>query len=350
MNHLSRRVVVKTLGLAAATSAFPFGAAAQSAWPTKPIRIIVPVAAGGIIDLLARNIAESLQPRLNATIVVESRPGADHVIGTQAVAKSEPDGYTWLAASVPFTTTWHLRNKPPFDPLKDFVPVSLLAVSPNVLVVPTTLGVNTFQEFIALGKKRPTGLTYANPGTGSSNHLGTEQLQVATGIPMLGVPYKGQPPAVTDLLTGRVDFMLMSSALVGPHLESGRLKALATVADTRLGAAAGRSDHEGAGPSFHQRGALVRHPDARRHTRRHRRAGAQRDPRRGGDACVPRGAGTLRHHRRTRHGRWRVRRHDPLGIRAVARLVQEGRSREVLSGHHERQEQGLRRAHRSHLS
>jgi tripartite-type tricarboxylate transporter receptor subunit TctC len=234
MRQLPRRTILKALGMSAAASAFPLAASAQSGWPSKPIKIIVPVAAGGIIDLLARNVAEALHPRLNAPIIVDSRPGADHVIGTQAVAKSEPDGYTWLAASVPFTTTWHLRNKPAFDPLKDFVPVSLLAISPNVLVVPATLGINTFQEFIALGKKKDGGFTYANPGTGSSNHLGAEQLHAATGIKMLGVPYKGQPPAITDLLSGRVDFMLMSSALVGPYIESGRLKALATVAGTRL--------------------------------------------------------------------------------------------------------------------
>lgn len=233
MHHFSRRTVLKALGTSA-TSIAPFGLGAQTAWPNKPIKIIVPVAAGGIIDLLSRNLAEALQPRLNATIVVESRPGADHAIGTQAVARAEPDGYTWLCGSVPFTTTWHLRNKPPFDPLKDFVPVSLLATSPNVLVVPATLGINTFEEFIAFGKKKSDGLSYANPGNGSSNHLGTEQLRAATGLRMVGIPYKGQPPAITDLLSGRVDFMLMSSALAPPHIASGKLKPLASIATARL--------------------------------------------------------------------------------------------------------------------
>lgn len=233
MHQFSRRTVLKALGTSAAWVA-PFGLGAQQTWPSKPIKLVVPVAAGGIIDLLSRNLAEALQPRLNATIVVESRPGADHAIGTQAVARAEPDGYTWLCGSVPFTTTWHLRNKPPFDPLKDFVPVSMLATSPNVLVVPSTLGINTFEEFLALGKKRSDGLSYANPGNGSSNHLGTEQLRSATGLRVVGIPYKGQPPAITDLLTGRVDFMLMSSALAPPHIESGKLKALASVASARL--------------------------------------------------------------------------------------------------------------------
>jgi tripartite-type tricarboxylate transporter receptor subunit TctC len=135
---------------------------------------------------------------------------------------------------VPFTTTTHLRTNPPFDPFKEFRPVHNLATSPNVLVVPTSLGVNTLAELLALGKRKSDGLTYANPGNGSSNHLGTEQLRHATGIQMLGVPYKGQPPAITDLLTGRVDFMLMSSSLAPPHIESGKLKALASVAPSRL--------------------------------------------------------------------------------------------------------------------
>jgi tripartite-type tricarboxylate transporter receptor subunit TctC len=233
MNQPSRRLALKTIA-ASAAAASPWFLHAQGAWPNKAIKIVVPVAAGGIIDLVARNLADALSPKLGVPFVIDSRPGADHAIGTQAVARAEPDGYTWLCGSVPFTTTTHLRTSPPFDPFKDFKPVHNLATSPNVLVVPTTLGVNTMAEFLALGKRKSDGLTYANPGTGSSNHLGTEQLRNATGIEMLGIPYKGQPPAITDLLTGRVDFMLMSSSLAPPHIESGKLKALASVAPARL--------------------------------------------------------------------------------------------------------------------
>lgn len=233
MNPFTRRSALKAIAASAAAMS-PWSLRAQGTWPNKPIKIIVPVAAGGIIDLVARNLAEALQPKLGVPFVIESRPGADHSIGTQLVARSDPDGYTWLCGSVPFTTTSHLRTNPPFDPFKEFKPVSLLATSPNVLVVPTMLGVNTMAEFIALGKRKNGGFTYANPGTGSSNHLGTEQLRNATGIEMLGIPYKGQPPAVTDLLTGRVDFMLMSSSLAPAHIESGKLIALASVATARL--------------------------------------------------------------------------------------------------------------------
>jgi tripartite-type tricarboxylate transporter receptor subunit TctC len=233
MKKTTRRFALKAIA-ASATAMSPWSLQAQGAWPNKPIKIIVPVAAGGIIDLVARNLAEALQPKMGVPFVIDSRPGADHAIGTQLVARSEPDGYSWLCGSVPFTTTSHLRTVPPFDPFKDFKPVSLLATSPNVLVVPTTLGVDTMAEFIALGKRKNGGLTYANPGTGSSNHLGTEQLRSSTGIEMLGIPYKGQPPAIVDLLTGRVDFMLMSSSLAPAHIESGKLKALGSVSTARL--------------------------------------------------------------------------------------------------------------------
>jgi tripartite-type tricarboxylate transporter receptor subunit TctC len=229
----SRRSMLKVLAAAGAGFAAA-RARAQGDWPTKTIKIIVPVAAGGIIDLLSRNLAESLRTQLGVSIVVESRPGADHIIGTQAVARSDPDGYTWLSASVPFTTAPHRLNKPPFDPFKDFEPVALLATSPNVLVVPSSLGVKSMKELIALGRSRSEGLTFVNPGNGSSNHLGTEQLRAATGLSMTGVLYKGQPPAIADLLAGRVDLMLMSSSLATQHVQAGKIVPLAAVAPERL--------------------------------------------------------------------------------------------------------------------
>ncbi|MBA2355430.1 MAG: tripartite tricarboxylate transporter substrate binding protein [Acidobacteria bacterium] len=229
----TRRTILQTL--ATSTAGLMVGPLrAQEGWPTRQIRIVVPVAAGGIIDLVSRNLAEALRVPLGVPIIVESRPGADHIIGTQFVAKSDPDGYTWLCGSVPFTTTPHLLSKPPFAPLQDFKPVALLATSPNVLVVPTTLGVRTIKELIALGRSKSDGLTYVNPGNGSSNHLGTEQLRAATDLAMTGILYKGQPPAVVDLLSGRVDFMVMSSSLATPHIKAGKLVPLASVASQRL--------------------------------------------------------------------------------------------------------------------
>lgn len=230
---ITRRQVLGMLAAGAAAAVVP-GARAQGDWPSRPIKIVVPVAAAGIIDLLARNLAEALRLKLPAGLVVENRPGADQMIGTQSVARAPGDGYTWLGGATPFTTTAHLRKQPGFDPFKDFKPIALLATSPNVVVVPASLGVSTMQELIVLGKRKQDGLSYANPGNGSSNHLGTEQLRAATGVEMLNVVYPGQPPAITDLLAGRTDFMLMSSSLAPPHVKSGKLKALAVVAPQRL--------------------------------------------------------------------------------------------------------------------
>ena len=233
MNSKNRRTILQAI--ATSTAALLAGnLRAQEKWPSRPIRIMVPVAAGGIIDLLSRNLGEALRLPLGVPVIVESRPGADHIIGTQFVAKADPDGYTWLCGSVPFTTTPHRLTKPPYDPFQDFKPVALLATSPNVLVVPPTLGVRTVKELVALGRSKSDGLTYVNPGNGSSNHLGTEQLRAATDMAMTGILYKGQPPAVVDLLAGRVDFMVMGSSLATPHIKSGKLVPLASVAPQRL--------------------------------------------------------------------------------------------------------------------
>lgn len=229
----NRRQVLGMLAACAAAAVAP-GARAQGDWPSRLIKIVVPVAAAGIIDLLARNLAEALRPKLPAGIVIENRPGADQMIGTQAVARAPGDGYTWLCGATPFTTTAHLRKQPGFDAFKDFKPVALLATSPNVVVVPASLGVSTMQELVALGKRKQGGLNYANPGNGSSNHLGTEQLRAATGVEMLSIVYPGQPPAINDLLAGRTDFMLISSSLAPPHINAGKLKGLAVVAPQRL--------------------------------------------------------------------------------------------------------------------
>jgi tripartite-type tricarboxylate transporter receptor subunit TctC len=234
MNQTSRSrrsfLATMTAGAALASS----GLHAQENWPARPIRIVVPVAAGGIIDLLARAVAKAFTSATGTSVVVESKPGADHIIGTQYVANSTPDGYTWLCASVPFTVTPFLRNNPGYDPVKDFQPLQLLATSPNVLVVPTSVSAKTVQEFVALAKKENGAMSYANPGIGSSNHLGMEMFKVKAGLNIVGVPYKGQPPAITDLLAGRVQAMMISASLVPAYLESGSLRALAVVARTRL--------------------------------------------------------------------------------------------------------------------
>jgi tripartite-type tricarboxylate transporter receptor subunit TctC len=229
----SRRAALRALaGVAAAASS---GVWAQTApWPQRPVKIVVPVATGGIIDLLARAVAEALTPGFKVPLIVDSKPGADHLIGIQSVARSDADGYTWLFASVPFTVNPSLRRDPGYDALKDFRPLSLIATSPNLLMVRSGIPAKTVSEFVALAKSKPGTLTYGNPGNGSSNHLGMELFKTEAGVDILGIPYKGQPPAILDLLAGRLDAMMMSSSLATTYINAGTLRPLALVAAKRV--------------------------------------------------------------------------------------------------------------------
>lgn len=237
MDHhsTSRRDALRALaGIAAVASS---GAWAQTApWPQRPVKIVVPVATGGIIDLLARAVAEVLTPSFKVPLIVESKPGADHLIGIQNVARSDPDGHTWLFASVPFTVNPALRRDPGYDVFRDFRPLSLIATSPNLLMVRASVPAKTVAEFVALAKSRPGTMTYGNPGNGSSNHLGMELFKAEAGVDILGIPYKGQPPAIPDLLAGRLDAMMMSSSLATSYINAGTLRPLALVANERSAA------------------------------------------------------------------------------------------------------------------
>jgi tripartite-type tricarboxylate transporter receptor subunit TctC len=237
MNNPSfnRRDALRALAGIAAAASTPSWAQTGS-WPQRPIKIVVPVAAGGIIDLLARAVSEVLTPVLKVPLVVDSKPGADHLIGIQSVARSDPDGYTWLCASIPFTVNPSLRRESGYDPLKDFRPLSLIATSPNLLMVSSSVPAKTVSEFVALAKSKPGTLTYGNPGNGSSNHLGMELFKSEAGLDILGVPYKGQPPAIPDLLAGRLDAMMMSSSLATNYITAGTLRPLAIVASERSAA------------------------------------------------------------------------------------------------------------------
>jgi len=228
-NSVSRRAVLRAMGGMAALATTASWGQTAAAWPQRSIRIIVPVASGGIIDLLARAVSEALTSQYKFPLVVESKPGADHLIGIKHVAQSEPDGYTWLFASVPFTVNPALRRDPGYDALKDFRPLALIATGVNVLVVPSSLPARTLAEFVDLAKSKPGTLNYGNPGNGSSNHLGMELFKSEAGLDIVGVPYKGQPPAITDLLAGRLDAMLMTSSLAASHIKAGSLRPLALV-------------------------------------------------------------------------------------------------------------------------
>ncbi|MCX7264940.1 MAG: tripartite tricarboxylate transporter substrate binding protein [Betaproteobacteria bacterium] len=201
---------------------------AQPKFPDRPIKLIVPLAPGGGGDIVARFVAAKLQPILGQPVVVENRAGGATVIGTDFVAKAQPNGYTLVMA-----TSSHVINggliKLPFDAVKDFSGVCLVATTPLVLTVnPKKFPVRTLEELIAIGKSHPQGLTYASSGLGSLPHLSGELLSRKAGITMVHIPYKGSGPAESDLLAGQVDMYFGSPSSLGPHVKSGSLRMLAS--------------------------------------------------------------------------------------------------------------------------
>ena len=205
----------------------PASAAAQ-AWPAKPIRLMVPFPPGGSTDIVARIVAQKLSERLGQSIVIENRGGAGGTLGTAAVAKAAPDGYTLGVAS----TSTHVvapgvYAKLEYDPVKDFAPVGLMAVSPYLLVVNPSVPARTLQELIALAKKQPGKLNYASAGIGSTTHLAMEMLKYASSSYMLHIPYSGNGPAGTALIGGQVEILFGSLPALLPHAKSGRARALA---------------------------------------------------------------------------------------------------------------------------
>jgi len=207
---------------------------AQAAWPDHPIKVLVPFPAGGQLDVVVRTIADKISPALGQPIVVETRTGADGNIAAEAVAKSAPDGYTWLSTSVPFTTQASLQpDKLRYDPVKDFAPIANLGTASFVLVVPNQVPVNTLQEFIAYAKARPGQLSYAGTSVGSVTHLSTEMFAREVGIKMEMIPYAGIPAAMSDLISGRTQFMSTGVIAALPQIKGGKLKPLAILAPER---------------------------------------------------------------------------------------------------------------------
>jgi len=200
---------------------------AAQAYPTRPVRLIVPQSAGGSTDLVARPLAQRLSETLGQQVVVDNRPGAGSTIGTDIVAKAAPDGYTLLAVAASFTMSPALYKKLPFDPVHDFSAISELSALPNILVVHPSLPVTTLKELIAYVKARPGQINHGSSGVATGTHMSMELLKHLTGMKMVHVPYKGGAPSVTALLGNEVQvtFATMSTAL--PHVKSGRLRALA---------------------------------------------------------------------------------------------------------------------------
>ena len=207
-------------------------------WPSKPVRIIVPFPPGGTTDIVARSIGVELQRMWQHPVVIENRAGAGGNIGADAVAKSPADGYTLLMGTVgthAINQALYAQSgsKMPFDPAKDFVPITLVAGVPNVMVINAKLPVNSVAEFIAYAKARPGQLNMASSGNGTSTHLTGELFKTVTGTYMVHFPYRGSAPAVTDLITGNMNVMFDNLPSALPHIKSGRLKALAVTSRTR---------------------------------------------------------------------------------------------------------------------
>ncbi|MBA2547694.1 MAG: tripartite tricarboxylate transporter substrate binding protein [Burkholderiaceae bacterium] len=232
-----QRVSMEHWFAAAALAIFSLTAQAQS-WPSKPVRIIVPFPPGGTTDIVARSLGAELHKMWQQPVVIENRPGAGGNIGSELVAKSPNDGYTLLMGtvgthSINAALFAQSGNKMPFDPVKDFVPITLAAGVPNVMVVNSKLPVNTVSEFIAYAKTRPGQLNMASSGNGTSIHLTGEFFKTMTGTYMVHLPYRGSAPALTDLLAGNTNVMFDNLPSALPHIKSGRLKALAVTSRDR---------------------------------------------------------------------------------------------------------------------
>ena len=210
------------LGLALSLAA---AAANGQAWPSKPLRYIVPFPPGAFNDTLARTLAAELPKSLGQPVVVENRPGGNTIIGTELAAKSPPDGYTLFGAALPFSVIQSLY-KTSFDVTRDFAPITLAGVTPNLLVAHPGAPVNNVRELIAYAKANPGKLNYASTGNGTSNHLSFELFKAMTQTNITHVPYKGSAPAVTDLIGGQVQVMFDNTPNVLTHVRAGKLKAL----------------------------------------------------------------------------------------------------------------------------
>jgi tripartite-type tricarboxylate transporter receptor subunit TctC len=208
-------------------------AAAQQAYPSKPVRIISPFPPGGGNDALCRIVAQKLVEGLKQQVIVENRAGANGIVGTEVAARSAPDGYTIVLIPSGHAVNATLYRKLPFDSIRDFAPITLAGSSPLVLAVHPSLPVKNVKELVALARARPGQLTYVSAGVGASGHLGGALFETLTGTQMVHIPYKGMAVAITDLMSGQVSLTFGTSLSVIPHARSGRLRALATTGARR---------------------------------------------------------------------------------------------------------------------
>ena len=235
---MQRRTLIHTAALAAAafSTLVSLPATAQGNWPTgKPITYMVPFAAGGTTDTLARLIGQQLGTALGTTVVVENKGGAAGSIGSEAAARSAPDGYTLLGGTVSsHAINVSLYPKLGYDPIKSFSPVTLIGTNPVVLVVAANSPYKTLKDVLAGAKGKQGGLSSASAGTGSSQHLAVELLAYKSGVKFTHIPYKGSGPAIQDVISGQVDMMFDTTVVAAPHIQSGKLRAIAVTSPQRL--------------------------------------------------------------------------------------------------------------------
>jgi tripartite-type tricarboxylate transporter receptor subunit TctC len=225
--------MIRILALAAA--AFFAAAALAQVYPSKPIHLIVPFAAGGGNDNVARLVGKRLADSLGQPVVIDNRPGAGGVVGAELAAKAAPDGYTLFLGGVgSHAINPNLHDKLPYDPIRDFAPVELLAQAPLILVVHPSVPARNIAEFVAYARANPGRLNYASNGNGSSSQLAAVMFDSMAGVDMVHVPYKGLSPALADLLSGQVQLMFSSVVAILPHIRAGRLRGLAVTGARRL--------------------------------------------------------------------------------------------------------------------
>jgi tripartite-type tricarboxylate transporter receptor subunit TctC len=227
------RLALAVLAIVASVLAYAGAAPAQD-YPARPIRLVVGFAAGGTTDFMARLLAEGLRRPLAQTVFVENRTGANGALGAEYVAKAEADGYTLYFTTAGVASVYpHLRADAPYDPIRDFAPVGLVAFNSTMLVVNASSAVNSTVELAALARQKPGRITIAITGLGSVSHLATELFQAAAGIKLVAVPYRGASPAMTDLLGGTLDGLFGDGPTVIAHIAAGRIKALAATSTRR---------------------------------------------------------------------------------------------------------------------
>ena len=211
---------------------FFFTGVQAQGFPSKPIRIIVPFPAGGIVDLMARTVSDKLAAGLGQPVLVEARPGANGSLGTEAVAKSDPDGHTLVLATLSHVTT-PVLTKTPWHPTKDFTGIAVMGHVANVAVVNPDLPAKSLREFVDYAKARPGKINFINAGAGTSQTMSTELLKRNAMLDMVGIGYKGFPPAIPDILAGQVQFAYMPFGVAAPHIRAGKLRALAVASPAR---------------------------------------------------------------------------------------------------------------------